>query len=50
MAGNAILRRGFIEEHGLGTHSLGQLVTIATLHVLVSAAQREHGSLFVVEE
>jgi len=50
MAGNAILRRGFVEEHGFGIHSLRQLVTVATLNVLMSAAQREHGSLLVVEE
>lgn len=50
MAGDAILRRRFVEEHGFGIHSLGQLVTVATLHVLMCATKREHGSLLVVEE
>ena len=50
MAGSAVLRRGLVDEHRLGSDHFGQLVAFGAAHVLVRAAQRKRRSLFMVKE
>ena len=50
MAGRAILWSGLVEENGFVGDDFVQFVTIGTLDVLVRAAQRERGPLFVIEQ
>ena len=50
MAGSAVLRRGLVDEHRLGSDHFGQLVAFGAAHVLVRAAQGKRRSLFMVKE
>lgn len=50
MASRAVLRRGLIEEHSLGADRFRQLMAVATLHVLMRAAQWKSGPLLVIEK
>ena len=50
MAGRTVLGRRFIEKNLLGANLLEQLVTVAALYVLVSAAPGEGGPLFMIEQ
>ena len=50
VARGTILRRGLVEENGLGRHHLRQLVAFSATHILVRAAQRKLGPFFMVEQ
>jgi len=50
VAGGAILRCRLVEEHGFRRDRFHQLVTLGATDVLVRSAQRECGSLVVIEQ
>lgn len=50
MARCTIFGRRFIEEYGLGTDKLYQLMTICAAHILMRAPQGKRGAFFVVEK
>jgi len=50
VARRAILRGGFVEQHGLVGDYFGHLVTLRAAYVLVRTAQRERGPLVMVKE